>query len=250
MTTPGHSGDVLALRVECLDPKEASPLDIAAIGAPMLWPSDETARGRALHAFAVDFMRRNRDWQDGELGFDPFDFAAAATPLPEMSRAAENPFVYGFIAGSVLLETVSKIGLRLEDASIGTSIETVSNRFWPKWRVLPKTINNKVWPEYKCVSHFWAAYIFDTIKREDTVFPCHYTKIADFLSIAEAFRDFGETLRAHKAPQPILPVGGAMRLPFEVTKAKIAFQTFSPIEERRHRAALIRDKMKASGLID
>jgi len=223
MTGNGLNDNVLDLTSDCL--VNPNRLHTAILEAVMLWPHDRAARERAIHTSTVEFIKLNRGVFSEDIGVDLFEFAAAAQPIAGMAEDAKEPYVYGIISGFILLETVGKCMLSVEGASIGNSIETASEKFWPEWRVSVKHINNVVWPRYKAVSHFWATYWlrFKEAKSAPPLFPCDRLDMGDFLATADALRTFAETVRTFKAPATILPAKMAVRLPFDVPKVTIDF---------------------------
>ena len=212
----------LHLTTMCLSPATATRQHLAAIEAVMLWPDDEKLRASGFHAADAQFLLENRALLLARQDVDWLRYLADAPRIGDIH--VRDPYAHGVIAGYILHDTVGKIILGLEDASIGKSIATCSQGFWRRFRVSEKTINNVVWPRYKPVAHFWAAY-FSNYLAGDTVWPCDVSKISQFLAEAEAYREFGETLKPFKSRHGVIPPDIAVRLPFAIEKARLEFTT-------------------------
>jgi hypothetical protein len=218
----------LSLRPECLSSAAATRFDLAIIEAAMLYPGtdkvDTASRMRAMRSAAVALMRD----AGGALNLtvDPglFAFAADSMPLELIQEESKKPFVHGVICGFVLAETLGKIQLKFDNATIGSSIRAAEKTFWPHWRVNEKTINNYIWPKFKPVAHLWASFWMRRKAEEDMCFPCHFESISQFLSEAEGFRVMGETMRPARSKSSILDAAKMIRLPFDLSPARLEFE--------------------------
>jgi len=69
---------------------------------------------------------------------------------------------------------------------------------------------------FKPVTALWAAYI-ETFDPDDPgLFPCQPNAVVPFLTIAEGFRRLGESARAKRQGDPIIPIGTSVQLPGDV----------------------------------
>jgi hypothetical protein len=204
----------LKLTGNCLE--NMTVFDVFALQARMLWPNDAVARKRARTTSALQFSRSRRDsLPEGFFG-DVFDQAFGAIPPHIMQQSAREPYLHGFIAGMILQRVVhggSENG-NSEETAMGRIIRNVSELFYPRWRLSPKTIENSVWPKFRSVSHFWAAYVTaPPSKPRSACFPCELTMLTDFLAQAEAFRRAGENKQTWRSPRAILLPGECVALP-------------------------------------
>jgi hypothetical protein len=142
-----------------------------------------------------------------------------------MQKSTLVPYLHGFIAGMILQRVVrgSSENANSEESSMGRIIRNVSELYYPRWRLSPKTIENSVWPKFRGVSHFWAAYVTAPhSKPRSASFPCELTMLTDFLAQAEAFRRAGEDKQTWRSPRAILLPGECVALPSGLNLPRVA----------------------------
>ncbi len=195
--------------------------DRAVIESVMLWPNDVAARRRGLQTLGA-WVDVNHPDLVGYL-FTREQVRAALETEPLSNIATTDLYRHGMICGFILRETVGRIKSGYEGASIGEVIKAVSEAFSTSQHISVSTINNRIWPKYKSVCHLWAAHVDAWIDDIDMEFPCHFSRIADFLSLAESYRVLGETTRTRQSPNAPIPPGVAICLPFAVPLATVEF---------------------------
>lgn len=213
---------VLALRPDCMtDPMRG---DLVPLEAIMLWPGDkdEASRAECENTVKIQFgIELAGTLPNGSLQSDEFlqlaSAAAMVTPLNDIRERAQNklggPFVKGFIAGRVLLTALERAP-RGKMPSIYTD---VAKSFAPVWNIAAKSIESRVWPDYRCVSHFWAAWILTESSGENPRFPCAVCRLPAFLRIAIAIQRQAENTRpVPNAKHPIFVTGEAVSLGFDI----------------------------------
>jgi hypothetical protein len=218
-----HSA-VLELPAKCIH--QPTRLDLAIVENYMLWPNDPIARERGFEAAtAVSINERSHELTSEQLRFF-LNFAVGCAPIKEIQEAAKAPFLRGFLAGIILRHVVFEVIVdpNSSKASMSWIIQHLSERIWPRERLRPQTIRNDLWSNFRCVSHFWAAYVeagYSGIGRE---FPCRVDRLKEFLTMAEAFRLTGETTRTKRSPRPVLWPGETLRLPDDLDIPREAFR--------------------------
>ena len=173
--------------------------DLSVVECHMLWPDDLQARSLATRATTAEFGRRALPHMPDHLMRDIVPALVAAPPIGQAQAAAGKPFFEGYVAGMILHHVVGAVATDGDDASMGWIMSKIANDVRPR-RLSKKTIENTLWPKYRRVSHFWAAYVERSYS--ETVFPCRLEKLAEFLSLAEAFRVAGEATRTKQSPRP------------------------------------------------
>jgi hypothetical protein len=183
----------------------ATQLDVLALEAYMLAPSDEVARQEIRTTTGIEFANRHRDLLPSDFFRDLFRTASDAKPLQTVQKESYAPFVGGIIAGTILHHAVGATIEGLKGNSVSYAVSELSRRFGSGYS--RATIHN-LWRKFKKVSHYWAAYISAGLFKNSGApdFPCTVDSLAHFLATADAFRELGQSTHAWKSPKTrILP---------------------------------------------
>jgi hypothetical protein len=217
----------LELQPDCLE--RPTQLDVAIVENMMLWPHDPHARERAEQAamaqFGRNLMTEGRLSRDLEQGL--VHLAVEAPKPGDVQETAKLRFVEGCIAGYILDRAISWADFDPDKAAIQKTVEAISDKLWPQWRLRPRTIQNKM-TELRCVSHLWAAYVRDAMETE-TPFPCRSKELAMFLGTAEAYREWAERTRTPHSPSTVLRPGETVRLPAGLCVPKVELEFQRPV---------------------
>jgi hypothetical protein len=180
-------------------------LDVLALEAYMLAPSDEVLRQQIRTTTGIEFANRHRDLLPGDFFRDLCQSTLNAKPLQMVQEETLAPFAGGVIAGTILNHAVGATLEGLKGNSVSYAVSELSRRFG--YGYSRATIHN-LWREFKTVSHYWAAYVSAGIFNSPGAppFPCTVDSLAQFLATADAFRELGQSTRAWKSPETrILP---------------------------------------------
>ncbi len=203
----------LDLRPECLD--SPSQMDVAIVGATMLWPSSKATREKYLTSIAIDLMLRSGNYPQPT---SPAEFAelvdiTRSTPrVSQMNRPVQKAMQDGMIAGSIVVRTIAADTKAPGQTVLGAIKATLASRFSAAEHVHSKTIENRIWKNYRCVAPYWAAYIFQ--QKPGSQIPCDPANLGKFLAVAEAIRIRGEAVRTVRSREvALLRVGGSILPP-------------------------------------
>lgn len=202
---------VLELRPDCLG--NPTKPDLGMIEAVMLFPDDQEKRREFQISVGVETARGLlvRGFLDPVL-LDGFAlYAPGSIPLPQINEAAQPRFRDGVIAGALLKNAIGAASYRHERLKMDHVRNDVARAAFGK-RITgdgrnagEKTIQNESWPKFRCVSHFWAAYL-DACERRgpESPFPCDIQEVGHFLASAGAFLAAGASTRFKGARSTIL----------------------------------------------
>ena len=221
----------LRLRPGCLD--SPGRLDVAELEVQMLFPDPAEARfrARALEAVTFEHLSQTAAHPIPSTQKEVQKLVRRVSAAPRMDDLAEmgkDRFRRGVIAGKILHDAVglAAIDPTKAKASISRTKQVMGRAFW-RQRLSEKTINNSVWPVYRCVAHFWAAWLYRA--HDAPSFPCTPNELGLFLAIADEFRRLGETFRTPQSPsKAILRCGESMSVPPGLLLPRVTLN-FTPI---------------------
>jgi hypothetical protein len=199
--------------------------DLAVVEAMMLWPEDEKARERWLHAAMVrEASALGEDLPESHARFS-LQLAADTTPLKELKGIAEDRQAHGWVAGAMLHRAVERAAVE-GSVNLGKIAQEVVQasaglRRQHGMRLSVKTINNRIWPDYRSVAHFWAAYV-TALDEGQKAFPCSIGGLPAFLATAEAYRKAGETVQTKQGP--VMRPGESVLVPDFLTLPTLALE--------------------------
>jgi hypothetical protein len=206
---------ILLLRDGVLDCP--SRLDLAAIEVQMAWPNDLVWQKRAYTAIVAEHMKQHLDEMPSADYRAFYCLATEASPLADVRKEWSEKFKRASLVGHFLTDLLGCISLHIDDVTMANLIERVIKPYRMKkdggeLRISLKTFQNQIWPEFRCVAHLWAASL-KAIENEGQPFPCHLTKLREFLADAEAFRRLGESSRTKQSPSTVLEPDETFKLP-------------------------------------
>jgi hypothetical protein len=193
----------------------------------MLWPDDESMRSRAMKVAIVEEgqgLKRKGLLSDVDIS-DLLDAAIVTERREDLLEATKQSLVQGLVAGVVLYRAIAHSEVDDDHGKIGLTVEILSERVWPKYRLKPKTITNQVLPRFKCVALFWAAFVASALKGEKT-FPCSILDLPLFLAYADKYREQGELTRTPHSPRMLLQPGESVVIPHATLLPKVAALEF------------------------
>ena len=184
--------------------------DLDRVGALMLWPDDQEMRDRAIETSFVALLHTVSDHLSrGDL-VELVSLAKDATPLTQIHDAARQRFIDGARSGIYLRETVGHVSLdrKVSMKTLAVDVATIPPT------MSPHTFENTIWPRFRPVSHFWAAWLHMTqvSGKNGRAFPCGGDQLAQFLGLAEGFRQLGEQTRTKQSPSMVLRSNDSIRV--------------------------------------
>ena len=190
-------------------------LHLAAVENLMLWPDDEAMRSRAMKVAIVEegqSLSRRGLLSNIEIS-ELLDAAVVTERRADLVDHTVNSLTQGLVTGIVLFRAISHADIEGDRGKIGLSIDIISERIWPKYRLRPKTITNQVLPRFRSVAPLWAAFVAEALKDERS-FPCRVTKLPEFFAYAEEYRKKGEATRTPHSPRMLLQPGESVVIPY------------------------------------
>jgi hypothetical protein len=170
---------------------------------------------------------------------DPSQLRPSAAP--EVARAALGPkltdvgreyarhlvssgYVRGDMAGRLLIFVLSCVEHEPDNASMERTYDAFKEAHNNRIKGFSRAQLAKIWSEFKSVSHLWATLLVKRPLWEEAGRTGNGSKLADFLSYAEALRTTAEAHRPANSP-PILEPDEAWRVPsrFVLPRSQIAF---------------------------
>ena len=199
------------LREDCLNSPTA--MDVAVVGAMMLWPTDAEMRQQALGSLAITLILDSGNHPQPQTVAERREFReliithATAANHEEQIKAG---YKRGFITGLLLYRSIAANLSDPENFSFGALKKEMAGRFDAKDHVSIPTID-KIWHDYRSVAPYWASYVSDGRQAE---IPCRPTDLGKFLSLADHFRTRGEAAEPRQSSQgPLLLAGETVRVP-------------------------------------
>ncbi len=213
MRRPGTEPPTLMLTADCL--VCPTPLDLSLVQAVMIWPDDPVARDRAERAATVALGRQVAELLSRELLLELATMGASA--IADINRDANDRLTHGVIAGTIL-RFIIHAAVRPQTMTMQEIIGFQAKELC----MAPKTINNRSWPKWRCVAHFWAAFLQLQAENGPTYpHPCRLDDFARFLGLAETFRELGERAQPRQSPRPVLRPGECVRLPSDLAVPRV-----------------------------
>ena len=203
---------------------------LAMIETAMLWPHNDTKKSRAWEASRAQYivdreLSRNQPTYPDDLK-NLVQTLLSAPRLRDIQKDATRPYIYGMTAGMILYEMIGLSEVSSPIAQLTTIKKRIVANFGStvpqQFRFSLSTVENTIWPHYRMVANFWAAYIAQVIRRQDTAFPCRLELVLEFLAYSEYFRLKGEKLRPKQSPSgTVLRPGLTLAVPHEISLPEI-----------------------------
>jgi hypothetical protein len=219
---------ILEITPEMVGPDRTS-LALSYLASVMLWPAnkDRACRDEWMRAITASFIRDAINdvpaaRQAAEIAhfLSGYDLALAATPLGVLDGNAEQPFIYGCLAGELFFAAIDMYATRgvLILESIKTDMVSAKRRKDGRFRryhaldISRSSLENTVWGGYKHVSPLWASYLV-TALQGDAAFPCRLGRLPDFLGVAKLLETAGLNITPYRTKAPLLDATRLWRIP-------------------------------------
>lgn len=196
----------LDLRSDCLVSPTA--YDVAVLGAMMLYPQDEAARNRALHATTVTMILENEHHPPPRTPDERrqlFELVRMVPRVTEFGGEIKEGFCRGMVVGGMICDVVFH----------GTKLGDSKRRLAKNFGFSESLINGVIWPAYKPVAAYWAVYVRINQALVDSPIPCRPHELGQFLAMANDLRCTAETLKRAHTHQLLKP-GETVQIPTEI----------------------------------